>query len=718
MHRHAGAVMPQRMPLRQDGWDELEARMRRTAPMGDDFVRIPLPRIASTSDQQMAAAVESYQREAAIVDPRLTREVTVRQKAIALSDLCERLRSDTGIRLGAGSSVADEKVALFCEKMPLRDVMRQLSRPFGYTWMRSGKTGEFKYELVQDLRSQLLEEELRNRDRNAALLALEKEIDRFRPYLNLSPDDALERAKTARPGDKERLLHLAHTGWGPIHMYFRLSRQQMSILRAQGGLAFSTDPYPDQQPLPPDLALGVLQSIRRYRVIKAGDGLAPTSDLNDLNAAPMSAFPQMGAQLRLYLRQSELGQFTLSGLSGYLGPGRANDYVYSGPNGSDFAVGMSPAALKPDNAVANAKRARDPALRLRITLQPLPSCGTAGQPSPDSRPTRTADRQQPIAEPKLTSADVLEAVHRATAMPIISDFYTRLYTREVVSVRNRTLFDALNQVADALRLRWNREGQWLQFRSATYYHDRSKEVPNRLLRHWEMARRQHGVLALDDLAEIVQLPDEQLDGADMAEGAKECWGLAEWELARDQDLRPQLRYLAKFTPAQRQEAQSPAGLALTKMTLAQQQQFIANAIYGRSEPLRSLDELAGAVLRVDYTQPGWFEWPEPENPLRWKIWIEPGPEGRREPRAPIRERTREAALEALHRVQAHLQEPILKLFRYHQMPAEEAEKWLRNMEVRRTRLYLAIVYIPGSSNKRPLHVFDNVDMQGVYTNAE
>src|SRR5206468_11775756 len=50
---------------------------------------------------------------------------------MALSDLCDRLRADTGIQLVAGKSVADEKVTVFCEKQPLREMMRQLSRPFG-----------------------------------------------------------------------------------------------------------------------------------------------------------------------------------------------------------------------------------------------------------------------------------------------------------------------------------------------------------------------------------------------------------------------------------------------------------------------------------------------------------------------------------------------------------------------------------------------------------
>src|SRR5205823_6039772 len=105
-------------------------------------------------------------------------------------DLCEHLRAETGVNVLAAPSVADEKVTIFCKKMPLRDVMRQLSRPFGYNWLRSGAAGGYRYELQQDLRSQLLEEELRSRDRNAALLALDREMERYRPYLVLSPEEA------------------------------------------------------------------------------------------------------------------------------------------------------------------------------------------------------------------------------------------------------------------------------------------------------------------------------------------------------------------------------------------------------------------------------------------------------------------------------------------------------------------------------------------------
>src|SRR5262249_55223813 len=152
-------------------------------------------------------------------------------------------------------------------------------------------------------------------------------------------------------------------------------------------------------------------------------------------------------------------------------------------------------------------------------------------------------------------------------LPIVSDYYTRLYKPEAVSVRNLPLFDALNQVTDTMRLRWRWDGGWLQFRSTSYYDDRLKEVPNRLLARWAAERKRRGMLTLDNLVEIAQLPDAQLDAASMAEGAEECWGLPEWRLARSGNLRPHLRFLAGFTPEQRQEAMSAAGLPFVKMPL-------------------------------------------------------------------------------------------------------------------------------------------------------
>jgi hypothetical protein len=523
--------------------------------------------------------------------------------------------------------VADEKVTLFCKAVPLREVMRQLSRPFGCTWLRSGRPGQYHYELVEELRSQLLDEELRNRDRNTALLALERELEQRRPYLQLSPDEILTRARNAPPGEKEHLELLASHGWGPAQMYFRLSPQEQAALRAGQELAFSAAPRPGEQLLPADLAQGIRESLRNDR-IRIRDGKAEYGNPQSLpDGLPPTAVPEAQPRVTLRLSQKELGQFQLWGESGLItlgaGLGRA----------SPLATATNPVGHSPQNGVANARLARDPSLRPRITVKPRPSC---------------------CHEVKATSSDVLEALHHATGLPIVADYYTRLYPVETVSVQDRPLFEALNQLADTMRLKWHKEtesretGQWLQFRSATYYDDRLKEVPNRLLSRWATARQSHGMLVLDDLVEIAQLSDAQLDAADMAEGAKECLGLAEWDLARHEDLRPHLRLLGSLSPAQRQGATAERGLPFAKLSLAQQQQFLALPRTTWGLHVNSLEELAAVTLRVDYSQPGWFEWQAPD-PLADQGWP-------RLKRPRVRERTHGAALQAARRIDAQVGE--------------------------------------------------------------
>ena len=329
--------------------------------------------------------------EKEIVDGRLTQKVTCAFKATALSDLCDQLRAQTGIQIEAGRSVADEKVTIFCEKMPLRDVMRQLSHPFGYTWLRSKREGgNYRYELVQDLKSQLLEEELRNRDRDAALIALEEEINRYRPYLDLSPDEALARAKTAPPEEKTLLGKLARTGWGPIQIYFRLSPPELAALRAGQKLKFGADPRPDDphgagaRTLSPDLARGVLQSLSEKRLQKQENGYSFVNrrDAAFDSALSPAAVPEARAYVDLSLDQSELGQLTLNGGTGF---GIAGSGMFTGGS-APYATGMSPTALKPDNAAINAGLEGEAGMRRRFSVQPRSSCGS--DPTPGLSPAR------------------------------------------------------------------------------------------------------------------------------------------------------------------------------------------------------------------------------------------------------------------------------------------------------------------------------------------
>jgi hypothetical protein len=268
------------------------------------------------------------------------------------------------------------------------------------------------------------------------------------------------------------------------------------------------------------------------------------------------------------------------------------------------------------------------------------------------------------------------------------------------------LFQALNQLGDAMRLRWIKDGDWLQFRSASYYDDRLKEVPNRLLAGWSAARQQKGALSLDDLVEIAGLPDAQLDGADMAEGAREIWGLQEWELPRNGNLRPRLRELELFTPEQRQMAMTDAGLPFGKMSLRQQQQFLIQASF--NDP-PSAENLAGAALRLDYTRPGEYQWGNPDMVWSWSRWFvirEHGRHGRWAPRPSVRGRTREAVVEALRHLDPAIRDAAAHRhpMRAQELASEPPPPVPLEEQVFPTNLSLVFIYVPSGSNDAPIHI--------------
>src|SRR5262249_3828031 len=158
----------------------------------------------------------------------------------------------------------------------------------------------------------------------------------------------------ASPEEKRLLDQLARPGWGPMQMYARLSAQDLASLRAGQTMTFSQSPKPGERPLPPDLARGVLECNRGWRLVKGAEGFGLTSDLSDPRSVPLTADPDARAKVALWISQSELGVFTLDGVSGAF-PVNSNRWGTMDGTGTPLAVGISPTVLRPDNAGANAK---------------------------------------------------------------------------------------------------------------------------------------------------------------------------------------------------------------------------------------------------------------------------------------------------------------------------------------------------------------------------
>src|SRR5439155_9076660 len=130
------------------------------------------------------------------------------------------------------------------------------------------------------------------------LVAFEREMKRFRPYFDLSPDEALAKAKTAPPEEKQVLERFAGRLWGAVQIYYRLSPQQLAAARAGQELQFRVEPGTGELPLPPEIARGVLQSQRDWRMIQKGDSYGLATDekgemRTDPATLPLTAVPNL-----------------------------------------------------------------------------------------------------------------------------------------------------------------------------------------------------------------------------------------------------------------------------------------------------------------------------------------------------------------------------------------------------------------------------------------
>src|SRR5262249_10505594 len=126
--------------------------------------------------------------------------------------------------------------------------------------------------------------------------------------------------------------------------------------------------------------------------------------------------------VRLRLNRSELGQITLHvHMTPRWRDQNGGDSI--GISDTDLATGRSPSAAKPDNAAANAALRGQPPFDRVITLRPEPSCPTVrkmlrGQVQRLPYGLESAAIGD-LQRPHVFSADVWEAVHRETGLPIV-----------------------------------------------------------------------------------------------------------------------------------------------------------------------------------------------------------------------------------------------------------------------------------------------------------
>ncbi|WP_309689897.1 hypothetical protein [Armatimonas sp.] len=540
----------------------------------DSFVEVPLPQLAASDTAADSAALRRYQDEKGISDSRLQKRVTLAKKAVSFGDLLDAIAKETGVNISATRSVADDKLTVFCKDKPLRELMRMITQHFGFVWERTGSEPQFVYRLKQPLRNQFLEEELRNKDKNEALLALDREMESLKKYFEMSPEETRAAAESAQGKEKEKLEMLGGIGWGPSRLYAGLEADDQAALQAGKQLLFGSN----GRDISKELESNTLNALTGHAFISE-DGITMSSSRKETPGEKVKGKSpvEAGAKpiMMLQMQRDEVGEVSLMAHTGFSqGKGAAM-------SGIPMAVGISPSASSPKNAEANAAKKKAPGFQ-----KPTELTGA-------HRPHEIWRDGKKTSEEVWTSADALEAIHKATGKDVMGDYFTRLVPHKN---EKGPLFDVLARTCDPLRLRWAESDGWLTFRSTDFFNMRLKEVPGRLLEKWAAQRKTNASLTPDDLREISRLTDDQLDASSMREGAKALYGLEEWDWVSTSNVRPIWRFYDSLPTNLRTALTSEKGVGFSQLAPDARQKFILAAYQHNKTMLGKIQQ--GSVPEV------------------------------------------------------------------------------------------------------------------------
>jgi hypothetical protein len=548
--------------------------------------------------------------------PELDKRVTYTETKIPLEELIQKVSADTGAPLAAAPEVADEPVAVVVKEIPARELLEQVADLLDYSWRvrrsgvqalrRSGpataKSDPFLstlnartperpnavYEIWQDLASKQREEALRNALRADVIRRFQAELNRYVEMASWTPerlrkfrDDARRPTRAGDPdaGERARRFHIAWTMMSPIsrsvgQFLGRLLAEQWATVREGKMLTFSTDPQPGELAMPAETA-SVLRAVRPT-LYPPGEQVG----YDDPNGPEQARHVEQGIQAqwaaatgyRVTVQIDANGWRSLNmlRLTAAARPFRsgatpqANFFdAYPGTSVQIQTEPSEPMAWEQDAAMPpESELANDPIFGSRQLFKP----------GVKPRKEMFAD---PFTPAMFRMRDLLPDLARTYKVQFIADAYTPVNGR--MGAQAFTGLEPLYRILSAATPthRWDRRGNLIRLRSRTWFLDRPKEIPLRLVRHWKELTDQHGTLPLETYLEMARtLTDLQMENVGNVVEDVELPPTIRWfELGRD---RYALRLYAALSPDQQQALWGGKVLQATQMTPAQRELFLAS----------------------------------------------------------------------------------------------------------------------------------------------
>lgn len=594
---------------------------------------LPLRLAATSAEPRARFAIESVKE--------LAKPVTLTETKLPLGVLVRRVSAETGVRLSAAPDVADEPVAVVVKDFPAGRLLQELAALLDYRWHRRPdcRTPNTEHrtptsEIWQDLASKQREEALRQalvldaqkrfQEKIGQLLAVAQQPPARIAALQhaLEKDPAVKRLPVGSPERQQwedRSMFASQVAM-PIPralalLLGRVTETQWARLRADQPVIYSTDPAPGEQLMPEEIA-------RAFR------GAKPTW-------LPPGQQPFLGhlpnaEQLIVEMRQAETETqnrwaaatgyraiVRVTGnrlrLGGWLSLTTAAEPLRGGapdriphPIGTNLmlTVGMgdSLARREADTPERQAALANDPVVGVAKVFRT--SKKRQALALPDENDTWTTRRDQAWGR-----WDQLPELARTYGVNFIADAYWTAGIQSAFQIvlpsssAPALLYKLLDDLVSGTHV-WDRHGDLIRLRSRTWFLDRPREIPLRLVRRWNGLLAQDGALPLDEEVRIVTtlLTDDRLDTLSLLafDGVVK---VNFRDLGAVLAAKDTLRLYAALLPAQQQALWRRLPLPAARMTPAQRDLLRAALDRDDSRDVALSDaELAAARLSLT-TQP-------------------------------------------------------------------------------------------------------------------
>ncbi len=539
------------------------------------------------------SGVQAQDQETAInpiADPRLTVAVGLKLKFKSFTDLCNELRTRTGVAISASPGVADDNVTVLCKPRSLASVLQRVEDLFGFTWVRTGAVRDYRYELTQTESSLRREAALRQRTLRAAQFALDREAEEYRKLIALTDEERRDLGSRADPQTRTRLESLGYGADTAVMVYHNLSQVQKDQIFAGNKVALHSHPSRGESPIPDGAMAGIDKRMSRIYVNQQPDRTevhySVPVGVPSPAGQPLNTLVGAGARIVMSANEGELGDVSLIAATTW------HADVLRMPQVSMSGITARAEDVEhPENAKHNAALKGVSTFTHQVAWVVQPSCKTV------------AKHRGPLVNPASTRADVLEAIHLATGADVIGDSFARFFAPPDLSVSGQNLFESLCSVGDHMRMRWSRADGWLTFRTTTYFFERLADVPNRLLERWSAARVSKKTLQVQEMLEVAALSDRQLSNRREAERAMGCYGLQEWSELRDPEVRPHWRLAAGFPAAARARLCSSNGLMVATLPREHQTRVMSVLQAEGGDPSLNSRTLAAVRIRLLLPEP-------------------------------------------------------------------------------------------------------------------